>query len=325
MNRVCNILGIEKPVIQGPMAWISTAPLVAAVSNAGGLGVLGVGFAPEEFIRMQIAETRKLAGAKPFGMNVIMIPENLEHVTKIVLDEKPPVMYADTIAGLDEALCKKYFEIWHGAGSKVIVKASFIADAQIAANAGADVMIVKGWEGGGHVTFEATTVLVPQAADLLSSKMPVVASGGIADGRGFAAAIAMGAEGIEMGTAFMAASETLVHPNVKTATIEAGDMSTVITGYSTDEPCRQIRNQLADEMIEIEATNIKTVAAELLRPVAESSLKNAMQGGDMVRGAVMAGQIVPLVKQIKPAAQIIDDTIKGAKDILSKISSFQFA
>ena len=202
MNRVCEILNIEKPVIQGPMAWISTAPLVAAVSNAGGLGVLGVGFAPESFIREQIAETRKLTD-KPFGMNVIMIPPNLEHVTKIVLDEKPPVMYADTIAGLDPELCKKYFDIWHSVGCKIVVKASFIDDAKIAADAGADVMIVKGWEGGGHVTFEATTVLVPQAVDLLD--IPVIASGGIADGRGVAAGVAMGAEGFEMGTAFMAA------------------------------------------------------------------------------------------------------------------------
>ena len=228
MNRVCEILNIEKPVIQGPMAWISTAPLVAAVSNAGGLGVLGVGFAPEPFIREQIAETRKLTD-KPFGMNVIMIPPNLEHVTKIVLDEKPPVMYADTIAGLDPELCKKYFDIWHSVGCKIVVKASFIDDAKIAADAGADVMIVKGWEGGGHVTFEATTVLVPQAVDLLD--IPVIASGGIADGRGVAAGVAMGAEGFEMGTAFMAAAETTVHPNVKKEVLAAGDMSTVITGY----------------------------------------------------------------------------------------------
>lgn len=321
MNRVCEILGIEKPVIQGPMAWISTAPLVAAVSNAGGLGVLGVGFAPEPFIRAQIAETRKLTD-KPFGMNVIMIPPNLEHVTRIVLDEKPPVMYADTIAGLDVDLCRKYFDIWHSAGCKIVVKASFIADALIAAEAGADVMIVKGWEGGGHVTFEATTVLVPQAVDLLD--VPVVASGGIADGRGIAAAVAMGAEGFEMGTAFMAASESIVHPNVKKAVIEAGDMSTVITGYSTDEPCRQIRNKLADELIAIEANNVKADAAELLRPVAESSLKKAMMEGDMENGAVMAGQITALIKEEKPAARIIDDALTQAKEILAKINQFAF-
>lgn len=321
MNRVCEILNIEKPVIQGPMAWISTAPLVAAVSNAGGLGVLGVGFAPESFIREQIAETRKLTD-KPFGMNVIMIPPNLEHVTKIVLDEKPPVMYADTIAGLDPELCKKYFDIWHSVGCKIVVKASFIDDAKIAADAGADVMIVKGWEGGGHVTFEATTVLVPQAVDLLD--IPVIASGGIADGRGVAAGVAMGAEGFEMGTAFMAAAETTVHPNVKKEVLAAGDMSTVITGYCTDEPCRQIKNKLADEMIAIEDNNTKEKAAELLRPVAESSLRKAMAEGDMVDGAVMAGQIVALVKEEKPALQIIDDAIAGAKEILSHMAEFTF-
>ncbi len=321
MNRVCEILGIEKPVIQGPMAWISTAPLVSAVSNAGGLGVLGVGFAPEPFIREQIEATRSMTD-KPFGMNVIMLPENLEHVTKIVVDMKPPVMYADTIAGLDPALCKKYFDIWHEAGCKIVVKASFIADAKIAAEAGCDVMIVKGWEGGGHVTFEATTVLVPQAVDLLD--IPVVASGGLADGRGFAASIAMGAEGFEMGTAFMAASENVVHPNVKKAVIEAGDMSTVITGYCTDEPCRQIKNKLADEMIAIEDNNTKEKAAELLRPVAESSLKKAMMEGDMVGGAVMAGQITALVNEERPALQIIDDAIAGAKEILAHVNEFQF-
>ena len=321
MNRVCEILGIEKPVIQGPMAWISTAPLVAAVSNAGGLGVLGVGFAPEPFIREQIAATRSMT-EKPFGINTIMIPQNLDHITSIITDVKPPVVYADTIDGLDSALCKKYFDIWHEAGCKIIVKASHIADAKIAADAGVDVMIVKGWEGGGHVTFEATTVLVPQAVDLLD--IPVVASGGFADGRGIAAAIAMGAEGFEMGTAFMVAEETLVHPNVKQAIIEAGDMSTVITGYSTDEPCRQIKNKLANELIKIEAENTKAAAAEILRPVAESSLKKAMMEGDMEDGAVMAGQITALITEIRPAAVIIDSAIAEAKEILAKMPAFEF-
>lgn len=321
MNRVCEVLRIEKPVVQGPMAWISTAPLVAAVSNAGGLGVLGVGFAPEGFIREQIAATRSMTD-KPFGINTIMIPQNLAHITSIITDEKPPVVYADTIDGLNSELCKKYFDIWHSAGCKIIVKASHIADAKIAADAGCDVIIVKGWEGGGHVTFEATTVLVPQACDLLD--IPVIASGGFADGRGIAAAIAMGAEGFEMGTAFMVAEETLVHPNVKQAVIEAGDMSTVITGYATDEPCRQIKNKLANELIQIEAENTKAAAAELLRPVAESSLKKAMMEGDMEDGAVMAGQITALITEVRPAATIIDSALAGAKEILAKMPAFEF-
>lgn len=321
MNRVCKALGIEKPVIQGPMAWISTAPLVAAVSNAGGLGILGVGFAPDDFLIKQVEETKKLTD-KPFGINTVMIPENLDRLTGLIEKLNPLVVYADTLLNLDEELCKKYFAKWHGMGCKVIVKATTIADAVAAENGGADVVIVKGWEGGGHTSVEATTVLVPQAADLLS--VPLVASGGIADGRGMAAAIALGAEAIEMGTIFMAATESTVHPNVAKAIIEAGDMSTVITGYSTGEPCRQFRNALSDEMEKIEAENTKATAAEKLRPVAESSLKRAMMEGDMERGAVMAGQIAPLIKEQKPCLSIIDDIIAQAKVRLAEIQGFEF-
>ncbi len=320
-NRVCEILSIEKPIIQGPMAWISTAPLVAAVSNAGGLGVLGVGFAPLGFVRSQIEETRKLTD-KPFAINTIMIPENLDHTTEIIKEMVPPVVYADTLARLDEELSRKYFDIWHSAGCKIVVKASFISDAVIAEKAGADVVIVKGWEGGGHLSYEATTVLVPQAADILH--VPVVASGGIADGRGMAAAIALGAEAIEMGTVFMAASETIIHPNVKEAVVNAEDMSTVITGYSTGEPCRQIKNKLSDELTTIEDNNTKEVAALKLKDAAESSLKKAMMEGDMVNGAVMAGQIVPLIKELKPSSEIINEVLEQAKKCIAKIQNFNF-
>lgn len=321
MNRVCEILGISKPIIQGPMAWTSMAPLAAAVSNAGGLGVLGVGFAPNEVIREQVDQMRKLTD-RPFGMNTIMIPENLEHITNLIGEIKPPVMYADTIAGLNPDLCRKYFDIWHSFGCKVIVKASFIDDAKIAAEAGCDIVIVKGWEGGGHVTFEATTVLVPQAVELLD--IPVIASGGIADGRGYAAAIAMGAEGIEMGTAFLSCPETPIHENAKKAVLDAKDMSSVITGYCTGEPCRQLKNRLSDEMTEVEANNTKDAAAEKLIPIAQSSLLNGMQKGDMENGAVMVGQIVALCNEEKTVEQVIDDTIAQAKEILAHINEYQF-
>lgn len=173
------------------------------------------------------------------------------------------------------------------------------------------------------MSVEATTVLVPQAADLLT--IPVVASGGIADGRGMAAAIALGAEGIEMGTMFMVATEATIHPNVAEAIIEAGDMSTVITGYSTGEPCRQFKNTLSDKMEKIEAEHTKDVAAQMLRPVAESSLKKAMMEGDLENGAVMAGQIAPLIKEKKPCAKIIDDILAETKVRLEEIQGFQFA
>lgn len=323
MNRVCEVLNIEKPVIGGPMAWTSTAPLVAAVSNAGGLGVLGVGFAPIEFVEEQIRETRKLTD-KPFGINVILVPnyELLDKITKVVEDEHPAVVYADTLTGLDLELASTYIEKWHALNSKVIVKASDIQDAVTADKAGADVIVVKGWEGGGHVTFETTMTLIPQAADAIEA--PLVASGGIADGRGMAAAIALGAEAIEMGTVFLAAEETMVHPNVKQAVVDCGDMDTVITGYSTDEPCRQIKNKLSDELMRIEAEHTKKEAAEMLRPVAESSLKKAMAEGDMENGAVMAGQIAPLVKSIRPVAEIIDSVLAECAEVLKKMPGYEF-
>ncbi len=322
-NRVCEVLSIEKSIICGPMAWTSTAPLVAAVSNAGGIGILGVGFAPLEFVEEQIRETKKLTD-KPFGINVIMIPDFtlLDKITKVVADEQPAVVYADTLLDLDEKLSKTYFEKWHKLGSKIIVKASTIKDAVVADQAGADIIIVKGWEGGGHVSYETTMVLTPQAADLI--KAPLVASGGIADGRGMAAAIALGAEAVEMGTAFLAAKETAVHSNVKQAVVMAQDMDSIITGSSTDEPCRQLKNTLSDALLKIEAEYTKAEAAELLRPVAESSLKKAMAEGDMENGAVMAGQIAPLIKQIRPAAEIIDSILKECKEILKNIQQFSF-
>lgn len=184
-------------------------------------------------------------------------------------------------------------------------------------------MIVKGWEGGGHVTFEATTVLVPQAVELLD--IPVIASGGIADGRGYAAAIAMGAEGIEMGTAFLSCPETPIHENAKKAVLDAKDMSSVITGYCTGEPCRQLKNRLSDEMTEVEANNTKDAAAEKLIPIAQSSLLNGMQKGDMENGAVMVGQIVALCNEEKTVEQVIDGTIAQAKEILAHINEYKFS
>ncbi|MGW8956528.1 NAD(P)H-dependent flavin oxidoreductase [Paenibacillus sp. NPDC055715] len=251
-----------------------------------------------------------------------MNSELLDPVTKIALEERPAVIYADTLIGLDLELSKIYFAKWHEAGLKVVVKASTIQDAVTAERAGADVVIVKGWEGGGHTSYEATTVLVPQAADVLS--IPIIASGGIADGRGMAAAIALGVKGIEMGTIFMCAEETPVHQNVKDIMISADDMQTVITGTCTDEPCRQLKNKLSDEMIDIENSFPKAEAALKLKAVAESSLRKAMLEGDVhEKGAVMAGQIVPLVKEIRTAKDIMNDVIRGYHETVSHITKFE--
>lgn len=320
-NRICELFSIRYPVIQGPMAWISTSSLVAAVSEAGGLGVLGVGFAPPDFVSSQIKETKALTG-KPFGANVVLNLEMLDKVTSIIIEEKVPVIYADTLGVLEYAHAKKYFDIWHKHGIKVISKVGTVNEARIAEKAGADVIIAKGWEGGGHVSFESTMVLVPQAADAIS--VPLIASGGIGDGRGMAASIVMGADGIEMGSAFMLAEECTIHPNVKQAMINAKDMDTVVVGMATGEPCRQIKNKLSDAILRIEAENIKEIAAEKLKPVAESSLKKAMLFGDVENeGAVMAGQIVGLLNAVKPAGTIMKEMIAEYNAVLKKTAGFE--
>ena len=319
-NRVCEIFGIEKPVIQGAMAWASTAPLVAAVSEAGGLGVLGVGFAPPEFIRAQIAATRALTG-KPYAINVFIEQEDvLEKVTQVAVEGKVPVIYADTIVGLDPALTEKYIRIWHENGMKVVVKASILNDGVIADKAGADAVIIKGWEAGGHVTYETTTTLVPLAAETLSC--PVIAGGGIVDGRGIVAAIALGAEAVEMGSAFLMSEECDVHPNVKAAIAAAGDMSTVVTGSCTGEPCRQLKNPLSDKLCAIEAENPKIKAADMVREMAASSLRLAMAEGDMVDGAVMVGQCASRLNGVRKAAEIIDSSLAEARELLAKMRDF---
>lgn len=320
-NRVCAALNIEKPVIQGPMAWSAFAPLVAAVSNAGGLGVLGVASAPPHLVREQIVKTRELTN-KPFGVNVFMIPPMVDMVSPVLLEEKPAVVYADVLNDLDPALCDQFFTPLKEAGIKIIVKASTLRDAVVAEIKGADVVIAKGWEGGGHVTPESTMALLPQVTEALS--IPVVGSGGIADGRGMAAAIALGAEAIEMGTAFLCAKECTIHQNAKRAIIDAGDMQSVVTSTCTHEPCRQLKNKFSDEMISLEMNYPVDEVAEKMIAMAEPSLRTAMRDGDMENGACMAGQIAPLIKAIRPAAEIIDSTIAGCKEVISKSASFVF-
>lgn len=320
-NRVCDILGIEKPVIQGPMAWSAFAPLVAAVSNAGGFGVLGIASAPPELVREQIQKTRELTD-KPFGVNVFMIPEQVEIVTPVLIEEKPKAVYADILFDLDEELCKVFFTPLKKAGMKIIVKASTLKDALIAEKSGADIVIAKGWEGGGHVTPEATMAILPQISQALS--IPVVGSGGIADGRGMAAAIALGAEGIEMGTAFLCSEECTIHQNAKDAIIAQGDNESVLIMESIREPCRQIRNAFSDEINHLEADYPVKEVEDTLREKFGPCLKNGMHLGDTVGGSVMSGMIAPLITEIRPAAIIIDSTIAGCKEVFAKCMQFEF-
>lgn len=314
-NRVCETLGIKYPVIQGAMAWCSNHEIVSAVSNAGGLGVLGVGFAPPEVIREEVAKTRELTD-KPFAANIFMIPSMLGVTGPLYEELALPVLYIDILANLDVELAKHHFARWHAVGSKIVFKASFISDAIKAQEAGADVIIVKGWEGGGHVCDEATMVLVPQAAEVIN--VPLVASGGICDGRGMAATIVMGAEGIEMGSAFLLAEENNIHPAFKQKIIETGDMGTTITGLSTGEPSRMITNTLSGRILQVEAENYRADAAKIVAEMSAGSLRRGATTGDLEEGAVMIGQIVPLLREIRTAKEIIESTVNECEAILNK-------
>lgn len=321
-NRLCEVLGIEKPVIQGPMAWSSFAPLAAAVSNAGGLGVLGIAGAPNEAVRTQIQETKKLTD-KPFGVNVFMAaPEPLQAEMPVLLEEKPAVVYADILQGLSADLCNMFFPPLKAAGIKIIVKASILADAVTAEKCGADVVVAKGWEGGGHVTPETTMTLLPQVVRNLS--IPVVGSGGIADGSGMAAAISLGADGIEMGTAFLCAEECPIHENAKKAILAQQDNESVVVFSPINQPCRQIRNKFSDEVLELEAENpISQVTDELLEKF-KPCLKNGMHDGDTVNGSIMSGMNAPLITEIRPAAKIIEATIAECKEVFKRNTEFSF-
>lgn len=315
-NRVCKILGIEKPIIQGPMAWAATAPLVGAVSKAGGLGVLGVAFADHDFIRKQIRMVKEMTD-KPFGFNAILAKDqDLEGLTAIMREEKPAVIHLDALKDVDYDFAKKYFDIWHELGMKIIAKVFTLADVKTVDQAGADAIIVKGWEGGGINTAQSTLILTPMASAV--SNAPIIASGGIVDGRGMAAAFCMGAEAVEMGTRFLASDEVDISDRAKQALVSAGDMSTIITGAATATPCRQLLNHLGERVMKVEAENTPKVAAELVEQMTSGSSKKAFVLGDIDNeGAILAGQCVAMIDSVKPVAEIIDGMLAQCEEVLS--------
>ena len=302
MNKVCEILNIEKPVIQGPMAWISTAPLVAAVSNAGGLGVLGVGFAPEPFIREQIAETRKLTD-KPFGVNIMLMNPDVDAIAQMVIDENIKVV--TTGAGNPG----KYMVAWKEAGLKVLPVAATVALAKRLERSGADAIIVEGTEAGGHIGELTTFSLVPQVVDAVS--VPVVAAGGIATGRQVLAAFALGASGVQVGTCLLVSEECPIHQNYKEAICKAGDTDTIVTGRIGGTPVRILRNKMAREYIKREKEG---ASAEELELYTLGSLRKAVIDGDVQNGSLMAGQVAGLCNEIKPLKEIIDGLFEDYKE-----------
>lgn len=298
-TEITALLGTEYPIIQGGMAWVAEHHLAAAVSEAGGLGIIGAANAPADWVREQIHKVRELT-KKPFGVNVMLMSPYAEEVAKVIAEEKVPVV--TTGAGNPE----KYMELWKSAGTKVIPVVASTALAKRMERCGADAVIAEGCESGGHVGETTTMALVPQVVDAVE-KIPVIAAGGIGDGRGIAAAFMLGAKGVQMGTAFVATKESQVHENYKQCIIKAKDIDTRVTGRTTGHPVRALRNQMTKEYLKKEAEGASFEELELLTL---GSLRRAVQEGDTRNGSMMAGQIAGLVKEELFCKELIDKLVK---------------
>ena len=303
-TRITQLLGIRYPIIQGGMAWVAEYHLAAAVSNAGGLGIIGAASAPAEVVRTQIQEAKKLTD-QPFGVNVMLMNPNAEEVAKVVIEEG--VQVVTTGAGNPS----KFIPMWKEAGVKVIPVVASVAMAKMMERAGADAVVAEGMESGGHIGELTTMTLVPQVADAV--QIPVIAAGGIADARGFAAAIMLGAEAVQMGTRFVTAKESIVHTNYKERIIKARDIDSEVTGRSTGHPIRVLRNQMSRDYLKMEKAG---ASFEELEVLTLGSLRKAVMDGDVKGGSLMAGQIAGLVKQENSCKEIIDEILNGAQELL---------
>ena len=303
-TRLTEILGLKYPVIQGGMAWVAESHLASAVSEASGLGLIAAASAPAEWVREQIREVRKHTNC-PFGVNIMMISPNADDVAKIVVEEKVPVV--TTGAGTPE----KYMAMWKEAGIKVIPVVASVAMAKRMERCGADAIVAEGTEAGGHIGENTTMVLVPQIVD--SVQIPVIAAGGIADGRGMAAAFMLGAEGIQMGTRFVATVEAEVHENYKQCITKAKDIDSRVTGRATGHPVRALRNKMTTEYIRLEKEG---ASFEELEHLTLGSLRKAVVDGDVKEGSVMAEQIAGLIADIKPCKEAIESIVSQAEALL---------
>lgn len=300
-TKITSLLGIQYPVIQGGMAWVGTHELASAVSNAGGLGIIGAGGAPASWVRDQI-RAAKAETDKPFGVNLMLMNPEADAIADVIAEEG--VRVVTTGAGNPG----KYIEKWKKAGVKVIPVVASVAMAKIMERSGADAVVAEGTESGGHIGSATTMTLVPQVADAVS--IPVIAAGGIGDGRGFAAALALGAEAVQMGTRFVVAKESIVHENYKKRVIKAKDIDSEVTGRSTGHPIRVIRNKMTREYLKKEQEG---ATLDELEQLTLGALRKAVVEGDADYGSVMAGQIAGMVKKEESCADIIADVMSGAK------------
>ena len=303
-TEVTELLGIEYPIIQGGMAWVAEYHLAAAVSEAGGLGIIGASSAPADWVREQVREAKKLTD-KPFGVNIMLLNPNADEVAKVIVEEG--VQVVTTGAGNPE----KYMKMWKAAGVKVIPVVASVAQAVRMERCGADAVVAEGCEAGGHIGESTTMVLVPQVADAVS--IPVIAAGGIADGRGVAAAFMLGAKAVQVGTHFVVTEESQVHENYKERILKAKDIDTKVTGRTTGHPVRALRNQMTREYLKKEAAGASFEELELMTL---GGLRKAVVEGDVTTGSVMAGQSAGMVKEKMTCAQLIQKLNNEAEYLL---------
>jgi enoyl-[acyl-carrier protein] reductase II len=308
-TAITELLNIKYPMVQGGMAWVAEHTLAAAVSNSGGLGIIAAGNAPYEYVKEEIRKTRELTD-KPFGVNIMLLSPEAEKIARLVVEEKVPVV--TTGAGNPAA----YMKQWREAGIKVIPVVASVALARIMERLGADAVIAEGHESGGHIGEATTMTLVPQVVDAVN--IPVIAAGGICDGRGFAAAMMLGAEGVQMGTRFLVANECIVHDNYKKKVISAKDIDSVVTGRSTGHPVRSIRNVMTRNYLKMEKEGSTFEELELLTL---GSLRKAVQDGDVLEGTLMAGQCAGLVKKEQTCQEIILEIMEEAQALFRKFGS----
>lgn len=309
-NRVTKLLKIKYPVIQGGMAWVADADLAAAVSNAGGLGVIAAASMPPELLEEQIVKVRKMTD-KPFGLNIMLLSPTSDDALEIAAKYKVSVV--TTGAGMPGKVLERLKPL----GTIVIPVIASTAHAERVSKQGADAVIAEGNEAGGHVGEITTMNLVPQVADVVS--IPVIAAGGVADGRGMVAAFALGAEGVQIGTRFVCATESNVHINYKEKIIAANERATVVTGRSTGHPVRGLKNKLSREFEDLDK---KSASIQEFEKLGTGKLRLAVVDGDMMWGSLMAGQSAGLVKRIEPASEIIKEIINGAAERIEILKRF---
>ena len=303
-TRITQLLGIEYPILQGGMAWIAESTLASAVSNGGGAGIIAGGSAPIDYLREQIRKTKSLTD-KPFGVNIMLMSPNADDLAQLVIDEK--VSFVTTGAGNPA----KYIKAWKDANIKVIPVVSTVNLAKRMERSGADAIIAEGTESGGHIGDNTTMCLVPQVVDAVS--VPVIAAGGIADGRGVAASFMLGAEGVQVGTRFLASAEVQINPVYKELVIKAKDTDNIVTGRFTGHPCRNIKTKFSKKLQTFERDG---GTPEQFEEITLGSLRKAVQDGNIEEGSFLCGAIAGMITDIKPCADIIKEMFDQAEKLL---------